>query len=59
MPNPEESEKKASDLLKSYSQQLMSQGGGNTLQPQGFQMGAIGHPNGVMPPTKYSATNQL
>ena len=28
------------------------------LQPSGLQMGALGKPDGYMPPTMYSPTNQ-
>tara|TARA_B100001094_G_scaffold9565_1_gene8549 strand:- start:316 stop:486 length:171 start_codon:yes stop_codon:yes gene_type:complete len=32
---------------------------GATLQPSGLQMGALGKPDGYMPPTMYSPTNQV
>ena len=31
----------------------------STLQPRGPEMGAIGHPNGPLPPTQYSAYNKV
>ena len=31
---------------------------GPALQPTGLQMGALGKPDGYMPPTMYSPTNQ-
>jgi len=31
----------------------------STLQPTGLQMGAIGKPDGYMPPTQYSGYNQV
>ena len=31
----------------------------STLQPTGLQMGALGKPDGYMPPTMYSPTNQV
>ena len=31
----------------------------STLQPTGQQMGAIGKPDGYMPPTQYSGYNQV
>ena len=31
----------------------------STLQPTGLQMGAIGKPDGYMPPTQYSGYNKV
>ena len=31
----------------------------STLQPTGLQMGAIGKPEGYMPPTQYSGYNKV
>jgi len=35
------------------------QGKGPALQPTGQQMGALGKPDGYMPPTQYSGYNQV
>ena len=35
------------------------QGTDPALQPTGLQMGALGKPDGYMPPTMYSPTNQV
>ena len=46
----------ASEEHKRQKQQIQS---GATLQPMGLQMGALGKPDGYMPPTGYSDFNRV
>ena len=56
--NPELAQQ-AVDAAEEYKKQS---GRGNkdaTLQPSGLQMGALGKPDGYMPPTSYSPLNRV
>ena len=45
--------------LREEYHQMANAAGGATLQPRGLEMGAIGKPDGYMPPTQYSGYNQV
>jgi len=46
-------------LLMAQEAQRQMAASQSTLQPTGLQMGAIGKPDGYMPPTQYSGYNQV
>ena len=46
-------------LLMAQEAQRQMAASNSTLQPTGLQMGAIGKPDGYMPPTQYSGYNQV
>lgn len=57
----DEAKVKEALLMAQQAQQAMNMPLSNsTLQPQGLQMGAIGHPNGPLPtPFAYSEYNRV
>jgi hypothetical protein len=46
-------------LLMAQEAQRQMAASQSTLQPTGLQMGAIGKPDGYMPPTQYSGYNKV
>ena len=46
-------------LLMAQEAQKQMAASNSTLQPTGLQMGAIGKPDGYMPPTQYSGYNRV
>ena len=48
----------ALDAAEEHKSKKAQEKQGAALQPTGLQMGAIGKPDGYMPPTMYSPTNQ-
>ncbi len=49
----------AVDAAEEYKRQNGQGDKGPALQPSGQQMGALGKPDGYMPPTQYSGYNQV
>jgi hypothetical protein len=56
--NPELAQQ-AVNAAEEYKKQSGQGNKGPALQPSGLQMGALGKPDGYMPPTSYSDFNRV